>query len=105
MREQLEPPATWRRYFLIRRQGADAIHPRDTAVSVFPDELLPVEITLHHNGTPAKNMKIQYAIVPDHAGRAAGTVFPVTDREQHRTLGIVGVKARSTVWPIVMNNA
>ena len=56
------------RIFCIVRQCADAIHRRDTAIGIFPDQLISVEITVHHHGTPSEDVKVQNTVVPDHAG-------------------------------------
>ena len=57
------------------RQGTDTIHASGAAVDVFPDQLIPVGIPAHNTGSPAKNVKVQFAFFPNHAGRRAQAVL------------------------------
>ena len=93
------------RYSLPLWQGADAIHPGDAAVSVFPQELFTVTVSPHHHRSPAEHMEIQDPPVPDHAGGCSSAIGPSPDSEGHGALGVVGVLAQHAVRAVIVNDA
>ena len=69
------------RDLLLLWQGADALHPGDGTVNVFPDELFTIAVAPHNYGSPAARMEFQNSLLDAMAAVLEGPVSPATERE------------------------
>ena len=90
---------------MLFREGANPVHMGSAAIGVLPHQLLTLHIAFHDHRPPTKGVKVENAVIPDHGGRGAHAILVVADGEQHRTLGIISIKARRTIGAIVVNNS
>ena len=89
---------------MVVGKKTDPLHSRAAAISVLPDQILLIEVSPDDHRTPAEELKIEDAVIPNHQGRSARTVFFASQREKNSPFGVIGGLAQRPIGPGVVDN-